>query len=131
MDSQDNYLYIAKGQPCLQQCDILYDRIILAIATAGLQSLERRAPMIRRAPLRLITGGHDGKINRSINQADTGATRAARAFSDDIEQASCNSRTCFSRAAARQHSLLSIDIGLDRSPFRRNFSGNGFGFQAE
>ena len=36
--------------------------------------------MVRHAPLHLIAGARDGKINRPVNQADTGDARAAGAL---------------------------------------------------
>src|ERR1700682_2866179 len=48
--SQDDDLYIVMGQACLQQRDILHDRIVLAITAMGLQSFEGRAPMNRHTP---------------------------------------------------------------------------------
>ncbi len=99
--SQDDDLHIVMGQACLQQRDILHDRIVLAITVMSLQSLERRAPMVRHAPLHLIAGGRDCKINRPVNQADTGAARAAGAFSNDIQHFLCDDGTCFLLAAAR------------------------------
>jgi hypothetical protein len=129
--SQDDDLHIVMGQACLQQRDIFHDRIVLAITAMSLQSLEGRAPMIRHAPLRLIAGGHDGKINRPVNQSDAGTARAAGAFSNDIQQAMCDDGTCFLLAAARQHLLFTIDIGFDGAPFRCNLSGDRFGFHPE
>ncbi len=123
--SQDDDLHIVMGQACLQQRDILHDRIVLAITAMGLQSLEGRAPTVRHAPLRLIAGGRDVKINRPVNQADTGETRATGAFSNDIQQVLCDDGTCFLLAAARQHLLFTIDIGFDRAPFRRNLPNSG------
>jgi hypothetical protein len=79
--------------------------------------------MVRHAPLCLIAGRRDGKINRPVNQADTGEARAAGTFSNDIQQALRDDGTCFSRPAARQHLLFTIDIGFDGVPFRRNLSG--------
>src|ERR1700712_360713 len=52
--SQDDNLYIAMGHACLQQRDILHNRIVIAIAVIGLQGFEGRAPMVRHTPLRLI-----------------------------------------------------------------------------
>jgi hypothetical protein len=49
--SQDDDLYVVMGQTCLQQRDILHDRIVLAVTAMGLQSLEGRAPMVRHAPI--------------------------------------------------------------------------------
>ncbi|MCA6109376.1 hypothetical protein [Bradyrhizobium cenepequi] len=64
--------------------------------------------MARHAPLRLIAGGRDGQVNRSVDQADTGAARATGAFSNDIQELSCDSRTRLLGAAARQHLLVAI-----------------------
>ena len=124
-------LHIVMGQACLQQRDILHDRIVLAITAMGLQSLEGRAPMVRHAPLRLIAGGLDGKIDRPVDQTDTGTARAAGAFSNDIQQILCGNGASFPRAAARQHLLFTIDLGFDGAPFRRNLSGNRFSVQTE
>jgi hypothetical protein len=55
--------------------------------------------------LRLIAGGRDGQINRPVDQADTGAARAAGTLSNDIQQLSCDSRIGFQHATARQHLL--------------------------
>jgi hypothetical protein len=60
---------IFMGQACLQQRNVFHDRIVLAIAAMALQRLEGRAPMVCHAPLRLIAGGRDGKINRPVDQA--------------------------------------------------------------
>ena len=87
--------------------------------------------MVRHAPLRLIAGGRDGQINRPVDQADTGAARAAGTFSNDIQQLSCDGRTGFLCVAARQHLLFMIDIGFDGAPFRRQPSGDGLGFHTE
>ena len=87
--------------------------------------------MVRHAPLRLIAGGRDGKINRPVNQADKGEARAAGAFSNDIQQVLCADGTCLLRAAARQHFLFTIDFDFDGVPFGRELSGNRFGFHAE
>ena len=87
--------------------------------------------MVSHAPLRLIAGGRDGKINRPVNQADTGAARAAGAFSNNIQQFLCDDRTWFLLVAARQHFLFAVDIGLDGAPFCCNLSGDRFGFHAE
>jgi hypothetical protein len=51
--SQDDDPNIFMGQACLQQRNVLHDRIVLAIAAMALQRLEGRAPMVRHAPLRL------------------------------------------------------------------------------
>ncbi len=87
--------------------------------------------MVRHAPLRLIAGGHDGQINRPVNQADASAARAAGTFCNDFQQFLCDSGTSFLRAATRQHLLFTIDIGFDRAPFRCQLSGDGLGFHAE
>jgi hypothetical protein len=91
-----------------------------------LQSLEGRAPTVDDAPLQLIAGGRDGKVDRPIDQADRSAARTAGAFGDDIQQALCNDGTRFLGAAARPHLLFTIDIGFDGAPFRCKFSDNGF-----
>ena len=87
--------------------------------------------MVCHAPLRLIAGRYDGKINSPVDQADASAARAAGTFCDDIQQLSCDDGACFSRTAARQDLLFTIDIGFDGAPFRCNLSGDRFGFHSE
>ena len=88
----------------LQQRDLLHDRIVLAITTMGLKSLEGRTPMVHHAPLHLVAGGRDGKINRPANQADTGDARASAACSDDIQQVLCDEGKHASSARQRANS---------------------------
>ena len=87
--------------------------------------------MVRHAPLHLIAGGRDGQINRPVNQADTGAARAAGTFGNDIQQLLCDGGTGFLRTATRQHPLFMIDFGFDVAPFRCHPSGDRLGFHTE
>jgi len=58
------------------------------------------------------------------NQADAGAARAAGTFRNDISS-SVRRRDSFLRAAARQHLLLTLDIGFDGAPFTASSPATG------
>jgi len=99
--SQDDDPNIFMGQSCLQQRNVLHDRIVLAIAAMALQRLEGRAPMVAtpHAPQRV------GVMARSTARLikPHGAARAAGTFGNDIQQLLCDGGTGFLRTAARQH----------------------------
>jgi hypothetical protein len=69
------------------QRQIFDNRIVLTVAPIGLQRLERRAPTIGNAPLRVVAGRADGEIDRTVDQSypgTAGFADAARAQRDQF-----------------------------------------------
>jgi hypothetical protein len=112
--SQDDDFHIVARQSCLQQCGIFHDSVILAVAPVGLQRLERRAPAIVNAPLRLIARRRDREIDSPVDQANASQTRATGALRDNSQQLSRGRGTGFSGTAVRQDGLFLFDFGLDK-----------------
>jgi hypothetical protein len=72
--SQDDEPNIFMGQACLQQRNVLRDRIVLAIAAMALRRL------VHHASSRFIAGGRDAQIDGPVDQA--GMTRRCGLASD-------------------------------------------------
>jgi len=68
---QDDDHHIVLGNACLQQRSVFEDRVILTVTAIGQERFKRIAPMIRNAPLPLVTDRADGEVRSSVDQAHT------------------------------------------------------------
>jgi hypothetical protein len=74
---QDHDLYVILGETRRQQRGVFDDRIILAVAATGSKSLEWSTPMVGNAPSCVVTCRPNREINRSVDQANSGAAAFA------------------------------------------------------
>src|ERR1700686_1128514 len=82
---QDNDLHIVLGNASLQQRSIFEDRVVLTVTAIGQERFKRIAPMIRNAPLHLVTDRADGAVRSSVDQSHTwpaASSGALRAYVD-------------------------------------------------
>src|SRR5262249_6217015 len=70
---ENDNLHVALGYAGSQQRGIFDDRVIFTIALTGPQRLERSAPVVENAPLRLVGYGTDGEIHGAVDEAHLGA----------------------------------------------------------
>jgi hypothetical protein len=84
--SQYDDLECVLCEPRGQQRRIFDDRIVLAVAQTGMEGFERVTPVILNAPLCLVAYGADGKINRSVDQADSCASISTGTLETQVEQ---------------------------------------------
>jgi hypothetical protein len=129
---ENDDLQIAFGNACSQQGGIFDDRVILAIASTGLQGLQRSTPAIRNTPLRLITHGRDGKVDSPVDHGDARPAAMANAFSNDSNETWCSGNTGAIRVATRDGFEVPGDIGLHAAPFLRQLPlGDRFSIDAK
>src|SRR5215831_6328523 len=76
-DSTTSDLYVILGETRRQQRGVFDDRIILAVAATGSNSLEWSTPMVENAPSCVVTCRPNREINRSVDQANSGAAAFA------------------------------------------------------
>src|SRR5262249_44518310 len=117
---------------CLQR-HVFGNCVILAIAAAGSECFERRAPTVDDTPLYEIARRDYRQVDCTIDHANARATAARAALIDDGKKNLCSRRTrrCVF-AAARQDFFIFPNFRLDIYPFVQDFSlGNAFGRQSE
>ena len=117
---QDDDLHIVFGEAGLEQRELFDDGVVFAIAAAGSKRLERRAPVVLDAPLRVVAGGADREIDCPVDQADSGTTASPGAFRAQIIQSLRNDGAGIICAATLQALELTRNLCPRAGPFLRD-----------
>ena len=100
--------------PGLTERDILCDGVILAIAGAALEGVERRAPDVILAILGEVADRPDRQIDGAVDLAEAGAAIARAGLVDNAEQAQRRRRHAVLAIAVAQGNLHAIVVELAR-----------------
>src|SRR5581483_3104885 len=115
-----------------QQRGVFDDCVILAVAAAGLNGLERSTPMVRNAPLGFVARRSDCKINGSVDQTHASTAASPGAFRTQADKLPCSSGAALAITAQRHDLQLLRNFGLSAPPFLRKIAAeDGFCVHAE
>src|SRR3984893_18548126 len=119
---QDNDLHIVLGNASLQQRSIFEDRVVLTVTAIVEERFKRIAPMIRNAPLHLVTDRADGEVRSSVDQAHTCPDASPSALRAYVDQSLRGDRAGRASTASRNHREILSHRGLDLVPFFRQLA---------
>ena len=91
--ADDNELNVLRRDAGCSERHIFGDGVILAVAAAGCESFERRAPAVDDAPLYEVARWDNRQVDRAINHANASAAAARAALIDNGKETLCRQRT--------------------------------------